>query len=519
VKSAYARQEEAGLNKHIPEGEQWLRMLIDSAEDYAIFAVSPDGKITSWNRGAEKVFGYRAEEIIGREFSVIFTAEDKENGVPKREIDRAQQAGYSPDERWHVRKDGSQFFVSGSVRPLKDTEGRTIGFLKVAHDITEQRRKERELQESEGRLRFLVENVKGFAMFTLDLDGRITHWSPAAEGLLGYSEKEILGQRVDSLYSEEDQNSGLPRMERELALQEGSHAAEHWLVRKDGQRVFVIEGAQRIQDEEGKVRGIAKVARDITKRKKLEDELREAIENLERLVSERTARLQASISQLEAFSYSLSHDLRAPLRAIRAFSEILSDKFGNQLGPEGKELAERIIDGARRLDQLIQDVLSFGRVGREEIALDAVDLEELLGRLIATWPEFRPPNADVVIAGPLLKVLGHENLLGQCFLNLLQNAVKFVAPGRPPKVRIWTEARDGRVRVWVEDNGIGIAKDQQERIFGLFQRLHRQDAYPGTGVGLAIVRKAVERMGGTTGVESDPGQGSRFWLELAQPVI
>jgi signal transduction histidine kinase len=211
--------------------------------------------------------------------------------------------------------------------------------------------------------------------------------------------------------------------------------------------------------------------------------------------------------------------LRAPLRAIRAFSEILSDKFGNQLGPEGKELAERIIDGARRLDQLIQDVLSFGRVGREEIALDAVDLEELLGRLIATWPELRPPNAEVAIAGPLLKVLGHENLLSQCFLNLLQNAVKFVAPGRPPKVRIWTEARDGRVRVWVEDNGIGIAKDQQERIFGLFQRLHRQDAYPGTGVGLAIVRKAVERMGGTTGVESDPGQGSRFWLELAQPVI
>jgi signal transduction histidine kinase len=115
-------------------------------------------------------------------------------------------------------------------------------------------------------------------------------------------------------------------------------------------------------------------------------------------------------------------------------------------------------------------------------------------------------------------VLGHENLLSQCLLNLLQNAVKFVARGRPPKIRIWTEDRGGRVRVWVEDNGIGIAKDQQERIFGLFQRLHRQDAYPGTGVGLAIVRKAVERMGGTTGVESEPGKGSRFWLELAQPV-
>src|SRR6185369_16924305 len=175
--------------------------------------------------------------------------------------------------------------------------------------ITEQRRKERELIESEGRLRFLVENVKGFAMFTMDLDGRITHWSPAAEALLGYTDKEILGQCADSLYSEEDQESGLPRTERELALQEGSHAAEHWMVRKDGRPVYVIEAAQRIQDEEGKVRGIAKVARDITKRKKLEDELREARENLERVVSERTARLQASVSQVEAFSYSLSHDL------------------------------------------------------------------------------------------------------------------------------------------------------------------------------------------------------------------
>jgi len=401
------------------------------------------------------------------------------------------------------------------VRPLRDKEGGTRGFLKVAHDITEQRRKEREPTESEERLRLLVENVKDFAMFTLDLDGRITHWNPGAQNLTGYPEDEILGQSVDTLYSMEDQASGLPRKDRELALRDGSHVAEHWFVRKDGRRVFVIEAAQRIQDSEGKVRGLAKVSRDITRRKKLEDELREARENLEKLVSERTARLQASVNQLEAFSYSLSHDLRAPLRAMRGFSEILATRFADRLGPEGNELVSQIIDGARRLDTLIQDVLTFGRVGREEIALDAVDLQALIGRIIGRSPGLRQPNATITIDGQLLKVLGHEPLLSQCLMNLLENAVKFVPPGVQPKVRIRTEPRDGRVRVWVEDNGIGIAKEQQARVFGLFQRLHRQDAYPGTGVGLAIVHKAVERMGGTTGVESEPGQGSRFWLELA----
>jgi PAS domain S-box-containing protein len=508
---------EAAAENQLYENEQWLRMLIDSAEDYAIFTISPDGRIATWNRGAEKVFGYRRAEILGQSFSLIFVPEDREKGAPEEEIRLAQEQGYSPDERWHLRKDGSRFFVSGAVRPLRDSHGVVHGFLKVAHDVTEQRRKEQALRESEERFRLLWENVKDFAIFTFDLNACVTHWNPGAEKLFGYRPDEILGQSIDALFTMEDQRSGLPRMERESALREGTIRHENWLVRKDGRKLYATEAVQQIKDNQGMVRGFAKIARDITERKKLEDELREARDHLEGLVSERTAQLQATLSELEAFSYSMSHDLRSPLRALRGYSEVLAGQFGEKLGPEGLSLVNRIIEGACRLDQLTQDVLTFGQLRREEIGLEVVDLEAMVGRTIQTHPEFQPPNAQVTLDASLRRVLGCEPLLSQVFSNFLQNAIKFVASGVKPQVRIWTEPRDTVVRIWVEDNGIGIERHQQERIFDMFQRLHRQDAYPGTGVGLAIVRKAAEKMGGKVGVESEVGKGSRFWLELARP--
>jgi signal transduction histidine kinase len=167
------------------------------------------------------------------------------------------------------------------------------------------------------------------------------------------------------------------------------------------------------------------------------------------------------------------------------------------------------------MDLLIEDVLKLSRLGREPIRLQALDLEKILRKVIAEMPQVQESLAEISVAQPLHKVLGHESLLSQCASNLLGNAVKFVAPGVRPQVNIWTEAFNDRVRVWIKDNGVGIPKGKQDRIFGLFQRLHHDDAYPGTGIGLAIVRKAIERMNGKVGVESEPGQGSRFWLELA----
>jgi len=208
--------------------------------------------------------------------------------------------------------------------------------------------------------------------------------------------------------------------------------------------------------------------------------------------------------------------MRGPLRAINSFAQILSTDFGERLGPEGIELLRRIASAAGRLDQLIQDVLSLSRIGSERMRLKPVDLEKLLRQILQERSSLQPPRADVVLCVPLHKVLGHEASLTQCLSNLLDNAAKFVAPGVYPYIRVWTTAQNGTVRVWVQDNGIGVLKEYQERIFGMFQRLHSNESYQGTGIGLTIVRRAAERMGGKAGVESEPGKGSRFWIELSE---
>jgi PAS domain S-box-containing protein len=243
-------------------------------------------------------------------------------------------------------------------------------------------------------------------------------------------------------------------------------------------------------------------------------QLEEHTKNLERAVAERTAKLRESIEELESFSYSLSHDMRAPLRAITSFSEILELRFSDKLGREGKELLDRVISSAARLDRLIRDVLAYSQVTLAPIGKEPLDPEKLIRQIIDEHPSFQEPNAEIEIRTPFLAILGHEASLTQCIYNLLSNAIKFVPKGTKPHIQIWTEPFENYVRLWVEDNGIGIPAEAKDRMFLMFQRFHRSTEYEGTGIGLAIVRKAVERMSGKVGVESEPGQGSRFWLLL-----
>jgi PAS domain S-box-containing protein len=246
--------------------------------------------------------------------------------------------------------------------------------------------------------------------------------------------------------------------------------------------------------------------RDITDRKVME-------QKLEQLVVERTAKLQEMIGELESFSYSITHDLRAPLRALQGFAQILREQAHDRLREDELGYLERMITAALRMDALIRDVLEYGRIMKAELALRPVNVEALINDIVRSYPQFQPPGGDIEIAQPLLPVLGNEAAMTQIISNLLSNAVKFVAPGVSPKVRIRTESRGDRVRLSFEDNGVGIPENLQTRIFELFQRAHGAE-YEGTGLGLAIVRKAAERMHGTVAVESEPGKGSRFWVEL-----
>ena len=268
--------------------------------------------------------------------------------------------------------------------------------------------------------------------------------------------------------------------------------------------------------------GIAVFSKDITERKRADQalqraqaELARANANLERLVQERTAKLEETVTELEHFSYSLTHDLRAPLRAMQSFGGILEQELcaGCHRSPN-LDYLHRIRVAAGRLDNLITDSLNYSKAVREELPVVPVEVSKLLRGMIDTYPNLQPSRCEIAVEFDGLMVLGNEAALTQVFSNLLGNAVKFVAPGVKPHVRVRAESHGRTTRIWVEDNGIGIPKEGQQRIFDLFQRLHRQDEYPGTGMGLAIVRKVLQRMGGTVCLESEPGRGSRFGVEL-----
>jgi signal transduction histidine kinase len=263
----------------------------------------------------------------------------------------------------------------------------------------------------------------------------------------------------------------------------------------------------------------AELQAEIAQRKQVEEALRTAqaqlanrAVQLEGLVIQRTAKLQETIGELEGFSYSITHDLRAPLRAMQSFSQMLEKGYGDKLDDAGKDFLRRIRQSANRMDKLIQDVLQYSQVLRLDLRLERVDVDHLLRGILESYQDFQEPQAQVIMEDGLPAVLGNEAALTQCFSNLLNNAVKFVAPGTKPCVRISAEERGVMARFWITDQGIGIAPQYLAKIFEMFQRL--ETSFEGTGIGLTIVRKAVERMGGRVGVESEPGKGSRFWLEL-----
>ena len=494
------------------QSETRYRELIEQVHDYAIFFTDPDGRPTTWNLGVERVLGFSEAEFIGADLNrLIFTPEDQQNDIPQKERHEAAAHGSTSDDRWLVRKNGRPFWASGITTALRDEAGNLIGFSKVFRDQTESKRNIEALHETEQRLRLILESATDYAIVITDSTGIVRVWSRGAALIFDYSADEILGQSAARLFTAEDQAADYPAREMRAALREGRCINERWQQRKDGTLFWASGVMHSMRDPDGRPKGFLKIVRDWTDQKL-------STERLERTVDERTAKLRETVHDLEAFSYSIAHDMRSPLRAMQSFASMLREEVGPHLTPEAEDYIRRITTAAGRLDQLIQDVLAYSKVVRGELPLASVFPEPLLREIIDSYPQLQQKNATVQIEAGIPPVHANRAALTQVFSNLLGNAVKFDARGVHPQIAVWAEPStldsSPSVKLFFKDNGIGIRGEDQQRLFEIFQRLHPQSHYDGTGIGLAIVRKAVERMGGKVGLQSEPGKGSCFWINL-----
>ena len=355
------------------------------------------------------------------------------------------------------------------------------------------------------------------AIISKSLEGTITSWNPGAERIFGYKAEEIIGKSILELIPPELHKEEPAIIER---LKKGQRIEHFETVRvaKGGRRLDISLTISPIKNTQGKVIGASKIARDITEEKQRQEVLRETEarfrSELERLVNDRTASLQEVISQMEEFSYSVSHDLRAPLRAMQGYATALLEDYRGKIDEEGQEYLQHIVSAGKRMDRLTRDVLVYSKIPRTSFKVNVVDFDTLVSDMVRQNLPDQSKGVDVTIEKPLLSVLGNESFLAQAISNLIDNAVKFASKERPLHLRIWTEHHKEQVRLWVEDNGIGILPEHQARVWGMFERIHPQHMYEGTGIGLAIVRKTVERMNGTMGLESDGATGSKFWIQL-----
>lgn len=374
-------------------------------------------------------------------------------------------------------------------------------------------RAEEALQKTEERFRLLVEGVRDYAILMLDPEGRVVSWTAAAERMLGCTQQEILGQHFARFFTHQEHDDGKYDRELKVARKEGRFEVESWMVRQDGARFWGSVVLTALYDGAGRLRGFGKVIRDITDRRFAEEHIRSMNVELERRVHERTAELVRSNAELEQFAYVAAHDLQEPLRKVVSYTQLLQEMYRSKLDSDADEFIHYAVDGAQRMQRLIQDLLTYSRVGRKGKPPEPVAVESALKAALENLHGSIEEKHAVITVDNLPTVFAEEALLTLLFQNLIGNAVKFHGK-EAPHVHVSAERRGKGWVFAIKDNGIGIDPRYAEKIFVIFQRLHSRGDYPGTGIGLAICKKIVERHGGKIWVDSEPGAGSTFTFTL-----
>jgi len=477
------------------QNEERLRLMVDSVRDYAIIMLDREGRVISWNAGAERTKGYRAEEILGRHFSRFYPPEDVAQGKPEWELERAMRDGQFEDEGWRVRKDGSRFWANVVITPVRDAQQVLVGFAKVTRDATERRRAEAEIRRQRGFTEQLI-NSSTDGILAFDRECRYTLWSQGMARISGVTAEEVMGRPALEVFpffrdTGEDKHYATALEGRKVNAEGGRYS-----VHEPAAHVVLEAQYSPLVGDDGQVVGGLAVVRDVTERKRVEEEL------------------ARSNAELEKFSYSVSHDLRAPLRAIDGFARALHEDYGPALNADGQRLIGVIRDNAQRMGQLIDALLNFSRAGRQQLVTTTVDLTALAQSVVDELRRTAGGVAVEVSLQPLPPITGDATLLRQVVVNLIGNAFKFSRHRTHPHVDIAAHREGDTVIYYVRDNGAGFDMRYKDKLFGVFQRLHHVEEFEGTGVGLALAQRIIDRHGGRIWAEAKPNEGATFYFTL-----
>jgi PAS domain S-box-containing protein len=490
------------------------RLLIEAVTDYAIYMLDPAGIVSSWNPGAERFKGYKADEIIGQHFSQFYSEEDRKAGLPARALETAIREGKFENEGWRIRKDGTRFWAYVVIDPIRTRSGELVGFAKITRDLTERRAAEQTLKASEEQFRLLVQGVTDYAIFLLDANGRVTNWNLGAQRIKGYLPNEIIGQHFSKFYTEADRQSGAPQRALETARREGRFEREGWRVRKDGSRFLAHVIIDPIRDDAGKIIGYAKITRDVTERKEAQDKL------------ERTREALFQAQKMEALGQltgGIAHDFNNLLMAVLGSLELLRKRLPDD--PKITALLDNAVQGAERGTSLTQRMLAFAR--SQELKQEVIAVPDLVRGMTDLLQRSLGPTVRIETRFPLIlkPVQADINQLEMALLNLAVNARDAMPQGGEIVVaarhEVVADGEHGELKggayicLSVTDTGEGMDEVTLRRAMEPF--FTTKGPGKGTGLGLSMVHGFAEQSGGRFILRSRQGKGTtaELWLPVA----
>ena len=495
IQGVFAAARDVTERKQAEETLRKQAALIDLSPD-GIIVKRLDDTITFWSQGAEKLYGWTKEEVIGQQTRDLFktTFPDSLDNI----INQLKHTGKWSGELIHLAKDGNEVIVQSSWLATFDKNGELIEILESNVDITERKHSEEKLNAASLYSRSLIEASLD-PLVTISADGKITDVNKSTEDVTGVPRDQLIGSDFSNYFTEpEEARKGYRKVFTEGFVVDFPLAIRH----KSGKVTDVLYNASIYKNEAGEVQGVFAAARDITVRKAMENEIKQTME-----------KLQQSNAELEQFAYVASHDLQEPLRMVASYVQLLERRYKGKLDPDADEFIAYAVDGANRMRGLIDDLLTYSRVGRLGKPFEPTDLESTLDIVLLNLQASIADSGAVVTHDKLPVVMADVGQLVQLFQNLIGNAIKFHGK-EPPRVHVSVQVKENEYLFSVRDNGIGIAPEYFDRLFKIFQRLHTREEYPGTGIGLAICKKIVERHGGRIWIESQVGKGSTIYFTL-----